>query len=277
MVLPTSTKQDGSFNNSSNNNNSHWILEAVTAIMSGVSTIPFAEPPYLRGLPSPYYTPSHRRFQKACREFLWEHLLRNAMEWERQGTVPEHVFQTFCQHNMLLPNLPAPLPVDWLRRLGIHDILGVKVEDWDYMYSGIYGDEMARSGLAGPGGALTAGFAFGIPPIIKYGSKELQERFLPELLTGKKRSCIAITEPEAGSDVANLTTTATKNAEGTHYIVNGTKKWYVASSCLAMGEADRAGSPTESGPTTPPWPSARVAPDETDSRSWWSRSRATPV
>lgn len=94
------------------------------------------------------------------------------------------------------------------------------------MYAGIYGDELARSGLAGPGGSLNAGFAFGIAPIFKYGSKELQERFLPDMLTGKKRTCIAITEPEAGSDVANLTTTATKSPDGTHYIINGSKKWY---------------------------------------------------
>ena len=200
--------------------------------MTDINRIPFAEPPYLRGLPSPYYTPGHLRFQKACREFMWEHLLQYAMEWERQGTVPEHVFDTFCRHNMLLPNLPAPLPVEWLKRLNIHDILGVKVEDWDYMYSGIYGDELSRSGLAGPGGSLNAGFAFGIAPIIKYGSKELQERFLPDLLTGKKRTCIAITEPEAGSDVAHITTTATKNKEGTHYIINGSKKWYASTKSM---------------------------------------------
>jgi acyl-CoA dehydrogenase len=67
--------------------------------------------------------------------------------------------------------------------------------------------------------------AFGVPPIVKYGSPELQGRFLPELLTGAKRTCIAITEPEAGSDVANITTTAVKTPDGKHYIVNGTKKW----------------------------------------------------
>jgi acyl-CoA dehydrogenase len=67
------------------------------------------------------------------------------MEWEKSGTVPEHVFQTFCKHNMLLPNMPAPLPVDWCKRVGIHDILGVKVEDWDYIYTGIYCDEVRKS------------------------------------------------------------------------------------------------------------------------------------
>ncbi|CEL03872.1 Putative Medium-chain specific acyl-CoA dehydrogenase [Aspergillus calidoustus] len=191
----------------------------------GISTVPFAEPPYLRGLPSPYYTEGHRRFQKAAREFIYDNLLKHAMEWEKEGTVPEHVFKDFCKANMLLPNLPAPLPVDWLKRLGIHDILGVKVEEWDYIHTGIYTDELARSGLSGPGGSLNAGFAFGLPPIIKYGSKQLQEKFLPDLLTGRKRICIAITEPDAGSDVANITTTATKSEDGKYYIVNGNKKW----------------------------------------------------
>jgi acyl-CoA dehydrogenase len=106
--------------------------------------IPFSEPPYIRGLPSPYITPAHRRFQQACRKFATENLLQHALEWEREGTVPEHVFGTFCKHNMLLPNMPAPLPVDWLKRLGINDILGVKVEDWDYTYTGIYCDEVNR-------------------------------------------------------------------------------------------------------------------------------------
>ena len=104
--------------------------------------IPFSEPPYLRGLPSPYITSAHRRFQQACRKFATENLIQYALEWEREGTVPEHVFHTFCKHNMLLPNMPAPLPVDWLKRLGIHDIMGVKVEDWDYIYTGIYCDEV---------------------------------------------------------------------------------------------------------------------------------------
>ncbi|KAL2003421.1 hypothetical protein VTN02DRAFT_3931 [Thermoascus thermophilus] len=187
--------------------------------------IPFSEPPYLRGLPSPYYTSSHRNFQKACRAFLWENLISHALEWEREGAVPEHVFHTFCRHHMLIPNLSAPLPVEWLRRLGINDILGVKVEEWDYLHTGIYCDELARSGLAGPGASMTAGFAFGIPPILRFGSRELQERFLPDFLTGRKRTCLAITEPEAGSDVANITTTAVKSADGKYYIVNGTKKW----------------------------------------------------
>ncbi|GME31233.1 Acyl-CoA dehydrogenase type 1 [Neofusicoccum parvum] len=187
---------------------------------------PFAEPPWLAGLPSPYHTESHRRWQRDIRAFIEQNLLQHAFEWEREETVPEHVFETFAKANMLLPNLPAPLPAAWLRELGITELLGgLKVEEFDYIHNAIYNDEMARAGLAGPSGSLTVGMAFGVPPIIKFGDRQLQERFLPELLTGKKRACIAITEPEAGSDVANITTTAVKTPDGKHYVINGTKKW----------------------------------------------------
>lgn len=188
--------------------------------------IPFSEPPYLCGLPSAYYTPSHLRWQKACRAFVTENLHQHALDWERDELVPPHVFDTFAQANMLIPNLPAPLPVAWLKKLGIHDILGVvTVEEWDYLHTSILVDEMARSGLAGPSASLTTGMAFGVPPVIKFGSAALQERFLPDLLRGRKRMCIAITEPGAGSDVANLETTAERSADGREYIINGTKKW----------------------------------------------------
>ena len=147
------------------------------------------------------------------------------MEWEREETVPESLQQTFAKHNMLIPNLAAPLPTEWLHRVGIKDILGVPVEEWDYLHTGVYLDEMGRAGVGGPGGSMTAGHAFGIPPILKFGNKALHEKFLPDLLPGKKRTCIAITEPSAGSDVANIATTAVKSSDGKHYIINGTKKW----------------------------------------------------
>lgn len=69
--------------------------------------------------------------------------------------------------------------------------------------------------------------AFGVPPIYNFGSDDLQKRLLPDLLSGRKRGCIAITEPSGGSDVANLETTAVKIEDGKSYIVNGSKKWLV--------------------------------------------------
>ena len=195
--------------------------------MAGNPTpVPFSEPPYLVGLPSPYYTPELRKWQQACRAFIDEHLTPFCFEWEREETVPEHVFATFSKHNMLVPTLPAPLPAKQLKDAGIHDILGVvKVEDFTSFHNLIYVDEMNRSGLAGPPASMTTGIAFGVPPIIKFGNQQLQDRFLPDMFWGRTRICIAITEPDAGSDVANIKTTAVKSKDGKKYIVNGTKKW----------------------------------------------------
>lgn len=112
-----------------------------------MAPVPFSEPPFLSGLPSPYYSFSHLSWQKACRAFVEENLHQHAMSWERQGFVPTEVFGKFAAANMLIPSLPAPLPVHWLKQLGVHEILGtVKVEDWDYMHTAIYIDEVCGSG-----------------------------------------------------------------------------------------------------------------------------------
>ncbi|ORY67666.1 acyl-CoA dehydrogenase/oxidase [Pseudomassariella vexata] len=194
--------------------------------MTAKPTVPFSEPGWLTGLPSPIFADSHRRWQAAIRPFIDTHLHQHAITWEKAETLPPHVFSDFAAANMLIPALPAPLPVTWLKRLGIHTLLGgLKVEDFDSLHGVIFADEMARSGLAGPPGSLTTGMAFGVPPIVKFGSEVLQERVLPALLKGEKRSCIAITEPDAGSDVAGITTTAVRSGCGGFWIVNGTKKW----------------------------------------------------
>jgi hypothetical protein len=111
--------------------------------MSSTAYVPFSEPSYIVGLPSPYYKETHLRWQKACRKFVDDNLLEKALEWDTAETIPEHVFETFAKHGMLLPTLPAPLPAEWLKKLGIHDILGVvKVEEWDYIHTMIYADEV---------------------------------------------------------------------------------------------------------------------------------------
>jgi alkylation response protein AidB-like acyl-CoA dehydrogenase len=65
----------------------------------------------------------------------------------------------------------------------------------------------------------------GAPPIRQFAGDALRNKILPEILSGQKRISLAITEPAAGSDVRNITTTAEKTPDGKHYIVNGEKKW----------------------------------------------------
>lgn len=113
--------------------------------------IPFSEPPYLLGLPSPYYQESHYKWQKTCRDFISQNLTQHAMQWENEELVPPHVWEDFGKGNMLIPALPSPLPVQQLKVAGIHELPGgLKVEDFDYFHFLIYTDEMMRGGLAGP-------------------------------------------------------------------------------------------------------------------------------
>jgi alkylation response protein AidB-like acyl-CoA dehydrogenase len=72
--------------------------------------------------------------------------------------------------------------------------------------------------------ALFGGLGIGMPPVTKFGSKFLRDKTC-KCLTGEQVICLAITEPYAGSDVANIKTEAKKTPDGKHYIVNGEKKW----------------------------------------------------
>ena len=54
--------------------------------------VPFSEAPWLLDIPSPYYTESHRKWQKFCRTFIDEHFTPYALEWEREGNVPSEVY-----------------------------------------------------------------------------------------------------------------------------------------------------------------------------------------
>jgi alkylation response protein AidB-like acyl-CoA dehydrogenase len=65
----------------------------------------------------------------------------------------------------------------------------------------------------------------GLPPVMIFAQPEVKAKVVREVLTGEKRICLAITEPNAGSDVANVACRAVKTPDGKHYIVNGVKKW----------------------------------------------------
>jgi alkylation response protein AidB-like acyl-CoA dehydrogenase len=73
--------------------------------------------------------------------------------------------------------------------------------------------------------SLFGGLSIGLPPLMLFAQKSLRDRVVKPCLSGEKVICLAITEPTAGSDVAQLKCTAVLNKEKTHYIVNGAKKW----------------------------------------------------
>ena len=69
-----------------------------------------------------------------------------------------------------------------------------------------------------------SGTVIGLPPVLNFGLPELKARVVPEILTGEKPICLAISEAFAGSDVTGLRTTAVKTPDEKYWIINGTKK-----------------------------------------------------
>jgi alkylation response protein AidB-like acyl-CoA dehydrogenase len=76
--------------------------------------------------------------------------------------------------------------------------------EWDAFHDLIVIDEIARCGYLGVNWGLSCGNAIGCPPLINFGSKAQKEKFLPPILRGEKRICLAITEP-LGASLPNET------------------------------------------------------------------------
>ena len=142
-------------------------------------------------------------------------------EWDEAKQVPDSIFKAMGERGYLAGTLGVKFPT----HLTQHRIQAVPPEKWDLFHEMIITDELSRSGSGGFVWGLIGGFGIGCPPLVKHGKKELINRIVPEILSGEKRICLAITEPDAGSDVANLTCEAKLSEDGKHYIVNGEKKW----------------------------------------------------
>lgn len=185
-----------------------------------ISRVPYAESPFWRKLPSPYYDDSHKRFRLAVRKFLMEQVKPEAQRNEKSGKSPsKKVYSAMGAfgllasrigpgaHLKLAPTLPG----------------GVTHEEFSYFHELIAHEEMARLGAPGYTDGLGAGMVIGLPPVMQFGPKWMKEQVAKEVLSGEQRICLAITEASGGSDVANLQTTAVR--EGDFFIVNGEKKW----------------------------------------------------
>jgi|AP95_1055475.scaffolds.fasta_scaffold00001_48 alkylation response protein AidB-like acyl-CoA dehydrogenase len=85
--------------------------------------------------------------------------------------------------------------------------------------------EIVASRCGSTGAFLSAHQSIGVPgPLLKFGTDEQKERYLPRL-AGGALSAFALTEPNVGSDPANMSTTATLSEDGSHWILNGEKLW----------------------------------------------------
>ncbi|KAI9375656.1 acyl-CoA dehydrogenase/oxidase [Aspergillus egyptiacus] len=188
--------------------------------LTSFPTAPYSEPllPQL-DLPNPYYTDLHHALRAHVRAYVDTHIAPYAQDWETAGEIPPSVYKTHAQHGFAIVH-PLTSPED-----RAHMALpgNVPPEKWDTWCSLIVSDEFNRVGFVGAIWGLGGGNGIGCPPIARFGTPEQRQRWLPGVAKGELRFCLGITEPDAGSDVANIRTTAKR--EGDHYVVNGAKKW----------------------------------------------------
>lgn len=147
----------------------------------------------------------HEAFRRTVRAVVEKELLPHAREWEEAEEFPLSVF----------------------RRFGELGFLGLKYPeeyggtDAGCLFEAVLIEELGRCGSGGVAAGLGAQFTISTGPIHLYGTDEQKRRFLTPAIKGEKIGALAITEPDAGSDVAGIRTTARR--EGAHYVVNGSK------------------------------------------------------
>lgn len=185
--------------------------------------IPYADPSWYQTYHSPYYNETHAALRAEVREWIENEIEPHVTEWDEAKKVPDSVYKEMGRRGYLAGLMGVHYPK--VAHLTANTVKSVPPEKWDLFHEMLLTDELSRTGSGGFVWNVIGGFGIGGPPLVKFGKKPLIERILPDILDGDKRICLAITEPDAGSDVANLTCEAKLTEDGKHYIVNGEKKW----------------------------------------------------
>ncbi|WP_111656302.1 acyl-CoA dehydrogenase family protein [Isoalcanivorax indicus] len=152
-----------------------------------------------------YFNDTHRMVRETVRRFVEREILPFIDEWEEAGSFPRELYGKAAEAGLL--------------GIGHPEALGGAGEQ-DVFMKVAASEELMRctsGGLVASLGSLD----IGLPPVWKWGSEEMKQRVVPEVLAGRKIAALAITEPGGGSDVANLRTRAVR--DGDHYVVNGSK------------------------------------------------------
>lgn len=185
--------------------------------------IPYADPNWYQTYHTPYYNETHAALREEVREWVENDIMPYVTEWDEGKKVPDSVYKTMGERGYLAGLLGVhPYPSQYI---GGKHVKCVPADKWDSFHEMLLTDELSRTGSGGLVWNLIGGFGIGGPPLFKHGKQALIDRIAPGILSGDKRICLAITEPDAGSDVANLTCEAKLTEDGKHYIVNGEKKW----------------------------------------------------
>jgi len=197
--------------------------EVIVPQPGDLSPVPYAEPLWLRPqFKSPYFKESHRKFQKEVRKFIDQEVRPVAQECEKSGKyIPQQLIDKMADNHMLAMRLGPGKHLHGKNLLGV-----VKGEEFDYLHDLVQAQEGVRANARGFQDGNMAGMTISLTAVLQWmPESERKTKVVNEVLSGKKKMCLAITEAFAGSDVAGLRTTAELTPDGKHYIIRGTKKW----------------------------------------------------
>jgi len=151
------------------------------------------------------FQPDHQAFADSFRRFIDKEVTPHHAAWEDQGYVAREVWSLAGANGFLCMSLPE-------------EYGGAGA---DKLYSVAQMEELARAGTTGIGFGLHSEIV--APYILHYGTEAQKQKYLPQMASGAVVGAIAMSEPAAGSDLQGIKTTAIKSADGSHYVLNGSK------------------------------------------------------
>lgn len=149
------------------------------------------------------YTAEHNIFRESLRKYLDKEIVPHVEEWEEAGIVPRHAWKSMGEQGFLCTDVPE-------------EYGGV---GGDFLYSVIVCEELVKSNFSGLAASLHSDVC--VPYISSFASEEQKRKYLPGCVSGDIITAIAMTEPNAGSDLAKMKTTAVE--DGDHIVLNGQK------------------------------------------------------
>jgi citronellyl-CoA dehydrogenase len=154
------------------------------------------------------FTEEHQAIRQTIRQFIDKEINPYVDDWEQEGIFPAH---------------------ELFKKMGDLGLLGIaKPEAFggmglDYSYQIIFSEELGRIRCGGVSMAIGVQTDMATPALARFGSDELRQKYLTKAISGEAVFSVAVSEPQAGSDVAAIKTTAVK--DGDDYVINGTKMW----------------------------------------------------
>jgi alkylation response protein AidB-like acyl-CoA dehydrogenase len=152
------------------------------------------------------FEPEHVDYRESVRRFVAEEISPHHEQWEREGIVPRELFAGAGEKGLLAMQVPEHYG-------------GAGVDD--FRFNQILSEEVSLAGVAGSGLGITLHNDICLPYFLAFANEEQRERWLPGIADGSLITALGMTEPEIGSDLAGLRTSAIR--EGETYVVNGSK------------------------------------------------------